>query len=277
MNQRTAKTTTLAAVGIAALTLTATAAPASAGTTTADSSGGWEDFIEQILAELDSARGGDSSEGDEDEGDNQDRDSRDEDDDEDSDDDGDTWSVDEPLEADELLDAVLDDDELPDGWEFTEGPGIANEQEDTFSKNLELTGFDASDECTEAIEVIDTYEETSGAGVYYTAENGEETYSFFLLNTPEELDMFSDYYADVVDHCGTVSNPVADITFDEAEVGEGIMASLTSDYEGTEWFGMGGQSYGHNHLFGVGDGSDEPDEVYELIEAQLEKFEDAVR
>lgn len=223
----------------------------------------------------------------------------DDDDAEDREDDGEnSWTYDEPLTGSELADILIGADDLPEGW--TSGENILQEQAgDAFdtddielvddsvvvigpegdgdiSKSFYLDGFDVSDACAQAVEDFDSIEEeTEYAAI--TAFQGENADVILAVASTEEgMDLFGTNYTDIIDECGTtVTEGPMTVDIDPFEVGEGFTLTFNGLGEGGS-VSMGGGSYGNNHVFMIGEGEIDDEDLEQILGEQLENMDQAV-
>lgn len=185
------------------------------------------------------------------------------------------YDLDAPLSAQELEGSVLEESELPGGWEYSGAPEVIFDETmsgGSFYKDFSFDGLEADPACLDAMEAIDELEEDAEAAVTYEAQDGEAQAGSILVSTPEEHDFFSGYYRDVVEECGTIRFDGAEVEFQPTEHGQGVQVRMQVQGE-ESWFYMAGQSYGNNHVLVIADSGEEIEDFEQILSDQLEKLE----
>ncbi|NLS09319.1 hypothetical protein HGQ17_04720 [Nesterenkonia sp. MY13] len=265
-----------------------------------------DDFVEQIglIGDEETDPIGEGISGDEDpfEGDSDEQgilDEDEEDDDEDSDRDGEnSWTYDEPLTGSELAEILIGADDLPEGW--SSGESILHEQagdafdaedielvEDSvvvigpegdgdINKSFYLDGFDVSDSCAQAVEDFDSIEEETEYAALTAFQGESADIILAVASTEEEMDLFGANYTNITDECGTtVTEGPMTVDIDLFEVGEGFTLTFSGLGEGGN-VSMGGGSYGNNHVFLIGEGEIDDEDLEHILGEQLDKMDQAV-
>lgn len=194
------------------------------------------------------------------------------------------WSVNEPLGAVELRDSLLEDGEYADSevQEFPAGfllqepintHGDASGGGLPFSKNLTLPGWTLEEDCSAAMEAIDSIEVTANHALEATVSDGEHLVQIMIVATPDEHELFLPYYQELSTACSSYVDPDGDlIEISPTSSAEGVHINLEVYGEPQPTFHMAGYSFGHNHVLLINDtGLD--DQIFdEMLEAQVQKL-----
>lgn len=199
------------------------------------------------------------------------------------------WSLDEPLDSVGLRDALLEDGEYADSevQEFPEGfllqepistHGDISGDGLPFSKSLTLPGWVLEDECSAAMDAIDSIEVTATHALEATVSDGEHDVQIMIVATPDEHELFRPYYQELSDACDGYVDPDGDlIEVPTTSSAEGVHISLEVYGEPQPTFHMAGYSFGHNHVLLLNE-SGIDDEVFdEILGAQVQKLHEQVQ
>lgn len=213
-------------------------------------------------------------------------------------DEGYTWDVEEPLAGEELAELLVKADELPESWEVDQqfvdedyaeaadvsdlevtqdGVMIGGPNSDGYlNKDFSLTGFDVSAECDRAVRDFDAIEEPTEYLVILPVSVDGAFAMVALASTAEEHDLYTGYYSDIVEECGTaISQGPVDVAIEPYETFDGFSVEFSDGFS-AEQVHIGGASFGHNHVFFVGEGDLDPEEIQEVVQAQIDALDEAV-
>ncbi|WP_150460506.1 hypothetical protein [Nesterenkonia ebinurensis] len=209
-----------------------------------------------------------------------------------------SWELDEPLTGDELVELLVQPDDLPEGWEvdrqhveeaYEQAPDVHDieiteegvvvggpESDGYLNKDFSLTGFDVSAECDQAVQDFDDIQEDTEYLVILPISVDGSFAMVALASTPEEHDLYTGYYSDIVQECGTsiTQGPVS-VDIEPYEGFDGFSVEFSDGFS-SEQVHIGGASFGHNHVFFVGEGDIDSEEIQDVIQAQIDELDEAV-
>ncbi|GFZ90506.1 hypothetical protein [Nesterenkonia alkaliphila] len=212
--------------------------------------------------------------------------------------DGYSWILDEPMSGDDLVQALLEAEDLPENWEVDrqyvdeayaqasdaddiqiteEGVVVGGpESEGYLNKDFSLTGFQVSAECEQAVQDFDDIREETEYLVILPVSVDGNFAMVALASTPVEHDLYSGYYSDIIEECGTsiTQGPVS-VEIEPYETFDGFSVEF-SDGLSAEQVHIGGASFGHNHVFFVAEGDIDSEEIQGVVQAQIDALDEAV-